>query len=77
MRMHGLLAAIQHIEAGQTDDIIRLIYQRHKLTPKSGGKPASKRWSGYHWCRSQANLKQHDGESERGDPKTWGRPFCI
>jgi DNA repair photolyase len=30
----GLRAALQHVEAGQTDDIIQAIYQRHKGNPQ-------------------------------------------
>ena len=37
-----LLSAIQHIEAGQTDDIIRAIYRRHKLNPKVRWKASIK-----------------------------------
>jgi DNA repair photolyase len=38
-----LLSAIQRIEAGQTDDIIRAIYHRHKLNPKIRWKASIKK----------------------------------
>jgi DNA repair photolyase len=38
-----LLSAIQHVEAGQTDDIIRSIYERHKLNPKVRWKASIKK----------------------------------
>lgn len=38
-----LLSAIQHVEAGQTDDIIHAIYLRHKLNPKIRWKASIKK----------------------------------
>jgi DNA repair photolyase len=38
-----LLSAIQHIEAGQTDDIIHAIYLHHKLNPKIRWKASIKK----------------------------------
>jgi DNA repair photolyase len=38
-----LLSAIQHIEVGQTDDIIRAIYHRHKLNSKIRWKASIKK----------------------------------
>ena len=38
-----LLSAIQHIEAGQTDDIIRTIYHRHKMNPNIRWKASIKK----------------------------------
>jgi DNA repair photolyase len=38
-----LLSAIQHIEVGQTDDIIRAIYRRHKMNPNIRWKASIKK----------------------------------
>jgi DNA repair photolyase len=38
-----LLSAIQHVEAGQTDDIIRAIYHRHKMNPNIRWKASIKK----------------------------------
>ena len=38
-----LLSAIQHVEAGQTDDIIHAIYLHHKLNPKIRWKASIKK----------------------------------